>query len=90
MFKNNFVLTVKFNNGSIAELFNINGLDETSVEHAINLAFDMVEKMTLENSRYSKHHANHWFDAKPHSMRYDKIELINNHKIYNGRGIHLF
>jgi len=87
MKKSNFVLTVKFNNGTKAELFNINGLKETTIEHAANLAFDMVEKKTLENSKYSKHHAKHWFNSQPHSMRYDNM---NEDGSFAGRGSYTF
>ena len=84
---NNFVLTVEFTNGTTAELFNINGLKETTIEHAANLSFDMVEKKTLEYSQFSKMHKEHWFDSKPYSIRFD---VIDSNEHFAGRGVHIF
>lgn len=87
MKKKNFVLTVKFNNGTTSELFNLNGLKETTVEHATNLAYDMVKKKIIENSKYGKRHSKYWFDAQPHSMRYD---LVDSNGYYKGREVYTF
>lgn len=86
----NFVLTVMFNDGRTAELYNILGLKVATITEARAEAKRMVKEYIRDNSRFSEGHAKHWKNAKPYSMTYDNIEIVGKNKIFKSHGTVIF
>ncbi len=72
MYKDGFILSVKFRDGSISEMFNCCGLKAATLDEAIHdgmiILIERHDEMIVHSSKLV---GKHWVGAKAHSISYN-------------------